>query len=312
MNYLIYGNSFNLIDDQIKSIVKGREHQVFRLSETNIKDILENLSYTDLFSEEKIVVIKEFENIIDNKKYQEDFEKLINVLSDSNENIIIFVSSIKIKNTGKTNKAFLEKVKIIETFMGTKSYEIVNFFKDFFRKANIIINDQVLDKLVSKCTYNVDIVLSEFKKLKLYGITDRITDETVNQLVCNYNTNDIFELKDAILNKEIDMSIELLTLAENSKMDVLPIIIMLAKEYMMTYNIKRLSSEGKSNEEISSILFGIHPYRVKILRSIAQKYNLNELEKIILYLCNLNQKFVSQDNLGYDELKIFIIDFLMK
>ena len=52
----------------------------------------------------------------------------------------------------------------------------------------------------------------------------------------------------------------------------------------------------------------MHPFRVKTLRLISNKYDLDEIKDKILYLANLDIKLISQDNLGLDELRKFIVE----
>ncbi len=82
---------------------------------------------------------------------------------------------------------------------------------------------------------------------------------------------------------------------------------MLAKEYITLYDIKLLSTKRLTNDQISSMLNNLHPYRVKLLRESSIKYTEEKLEEIILYLCNLDARLVSEDNLGYDELRKFLL-----
>ena len=62
-----------------------------------------------------------------------------------------------------------------------------------------------------------------------------------------------------------------------------------------------------TNEDISVKLNNMHPFRVKTLRGISAKYSLEEIEKNIEYLCDLDYRLVSQDNLGIDEIRKFLI-----
>jgi len=109
MNYIIYGTSYNLIDREIKSIVKNNSYNVFSLLDTSLKDIMEDLNYSSLFEDKKIVIIKNFENAIESKKNnQSELDELKNYLMNPNENTtLILVSSVKMNDRAKANKEFL-------------------------------------------------------------------------------------------------------------------------------------------------------------------------------------------------------------
>jgi len=149
----------------------------------------------------------------------------------------------------------------------------------------------------------------EFNKLKsIKGKARTITESDIEEFVSNYNVSDIFDFKDAVINKNITKSMRMIDDLENSKAEIVPIVVMLAKEFQTLYNIAVLANNKKNNDEISRCLGNMHPYRVKILRESSRKYKLDELKRHILYLCNLNLRLVSQDNLGFDEIRRFLID----
>ena len=150
--------------------------------------------------------------------------------------------------------------------------------------------------------------MNEFLKLKDIKRDNRlITDVDIDLYVSNYNTSDIFSFKDAIINRNIEKSARMIDEMEYSKLEIIPIVVMLAKEYITLYEIKLLSTKRLTNDQISSMLNNLHPYRVKLLRESSIKYTEEKLEEIILYLCNLDARLVSEDNLGYDELRKFLL-----
>jgi DNA polymerase III delta subunit len=93
-----------------------------------------------------------------------------------------------------------------------------------------------------------------------------------------------------------------------AKVDALPLVVMLGKEYSTLYDIKYLTTKNFTNEQISKELDNMHPFREKTLRLISNKYELDEIKDKILYLANLDMKLISQDNLGLDELRKFIVE----
>ena len=94
---------------------------------------------------------------------------------------------------------------------------------------------------------------------------------------------------------------------EYSKMELIPIVVMLAREYITLYDIKLLAQANNTNEMISKILNNMHPYRVQLLRTTSMKYTLEALERIIMYLCDLDKRLISEDNLGFEELRKFLL-----
>ena len=306
MNYLIVGASYKLIDAEIQKIVLNRKYKVYSLLDTSLNEILTDASYTSLFDEEKIIIVKNFESIIDKKN--DDLESLNNYLNDTINTTLILISNTNIPSKSKLNKDIISKLRIIETKNPTKPYEISALILLLAENYNLKIIDNALSLFTQKCAYNIDIAIMELEKLKLIKTNNIVSLEDVKTLVPNYNADDIFELKDAIISRDIKRAEELILEAEAAKLEIIPIIVMLAKEYELLYAIKELAEEKRSNEEIGVLLRNMHPYRIKILRQSASKYKQEELKRILLCLCNIDLKCVSEDNLGFLELKKFLLE----
>lgn len=310
MNYLIYGTSYNLIDNEIRKLIGDKTYKTYTLGESTLEEVLEDVGYSGLFEEEKILVIKNFSSIFDSKKDNTKIlDNLFNYLKQPNQlTTIIFVSDSKINEKTKINKEILSKLKIITTVTITKPYELVNFLGNYIKGSGYAISSNALNIFANKCVSNIDIAIMEFNKLKLIKKDNKlITENDVLLYVSNYNTNDLFGFKDALINKDLGKSFRMLDEIEASKMEIIPIVAMLESEFEMLYNVKALSQEKLNNEQIGERLDKMHPYRVKMLREAGNKYTLDDLKKHILYLCNLDLKMVSEDNLGFDEIRKFML-----
>lgn len=310
MNYLIYGTSYQLIEAEIKKIINGRPYQSISLSDVDVKEVLEDLSYDSMFDEDKILVLKEFETLVDKKESAGLLEELINYLKVPNKSTtLIFVSSAKINEKSKKNKEFLALVNVIETPVASKPYEVAKILEGIIKSAGFGISQNAINEFSTKCASSIDVAIMEFNKLKIIkGNNKLITQQDIDEYVSNYNTSDIFDFKDAVINKNIEKANNILNDLETSKIEIVPLVVMLAKEYEVLYNIKALVLKNLSNDQISKKLDNMHPYRVKLLKETSNKYALEELQKHLLYLCNLDLKLVSQDNLGFDEIRKFLLE----
>ena len=309
MNYLIYGNSYMLIENEIKKINDTNNTITYFLDETDFKEILEDISYNGLFEEKKCVIIKRAELLFKTDKEEKDIEALTNYLKSPNKNItLILVSSEKPNSRSKANKELLSYFNVIETRIYTKSYELAKDFDVIIRKDGYVISQNDLNTFINKCASNYDIAVMEFEKYKKIKKPGIISSKDIDENISNYNMDDFFAFKDAVINKEIEKALTILEDLEASKCACLPLAVMLAKEYMTLYDIKYLSMQKLTNDEISKKLGNMHPFRVKTLRSSSAKYSLDEIEKDIDFLSNLDYKLVSQDNLGIDELRTFLLE----
>lgn len=305
MNYLIYGTSYKLIDAEINRIIKDTEREIYDLEETSLEEVLNDISYDSMFDENKVIILKNFGSIKDDSL----IKKLINYLKSPSETTTLILVSKEKLGSKALIKELLSYLKIIETPVIKKSYELAKILGEIIKQEGYTINSNALNIFAEKCALNYDIAINEFEKLKKFKKENKsITESDIELFVSNYNMNDIFAFKDTVVNRNIEMANKMLDDLEYSKIDIVPLVIMLAKEYQTIYNIKLLSAKRLSNEEIGKTLGNMHPYRVQLLRTVSAKYSDELLEKIILYLCDLDRKLISEDNLGFDELRKFFLE----
>ena len=95
MNYLIYGNSYKLIEDEINKITTNNNKTIYFLDEVSFDVIIEDISYNSLFEEEKVIIIKRVEKLFktkqdtDKESKQKELEALHKYLESPNKNIIL-------------------------------------------------------------------------------------------------------------------------------------------------------------------------------------------------------------------------------
>ena len=308
MNYLIYGNSYILIDEEVNKLIKTSNKQTYYLDETSFKDVLEDISYNGLFDDEKVVIVKRAEKLFKTDKEEKNDNALLEYLKEPNKNVkLILISSEKPNSRSKNNKEIISLLNVIETKVYSKSYEMAKDIDKMIREEGYIISQNDLNNFITKCLVNYDIFMMEWEKFKNNHKPGLIKSEVIDE-VSNYNLDDFFAFKDAVINKNIEKAVKLLDDLSMAKCAALPLVVMLANEYRTLYDVKYLSMEDYTNDKIGKELDNMHPFRVKNLRISSNKYSLSEIEKDINYLADLDYKLVSQDNLGLDEIKKFLLE----
>ena len=253
-------------------------------------------------------IVKKAEKLFKSDKEDKAQEILLDYLKEPNKGVtLILVSSEKPNARSKINKEIMSLLNIIETKTYSKSYEMAKDLDKMIREEGYIISQNDLNNFVTKCLINYDIFMMEWNKFKNTHKPGLIKSEAIDE-ICNYNLDDFFAFKDAVINKNIEKALVLLEDLSMAKCAALPIVVMLANEYRVLYDVKYLSMEEYTNDKISKELDNMHPFRVKNLRVSSNKYSLQEIEKDIYYLADLDYKLVSQDNLGLDEIKKFLLE----
>ena len=295
MIFVIYGEESFLMEQKLQVLKKEyncseemMNLSIYRGDEDSMESVYEDLITPPFFTDKKMIVLKNL-YFLTTKKLKKDnseieyFEKCLD--NDSKE--VIFV----IYHVGKD---FDERKKIVKRLRKeAKFFEIdkVNHYKlsDSTRQAvkrrNAVIDDDALELLLSRLGDSLNNVVMEVEKLCLYY--KHITYETVDKLVIKPLDENVFALTSAILqrNRQKMFSIykDLMILNE----EPIKLIVLIAGQMRLIYQVKLLDRKGYTNKEIGKIL-GVNPYRLKYLRQEGKDFDLNELLKCLDALSKLD------------------------
>jgi DNA polymerase-3 subunit delta len=109
----------------------------------------------------------------------------------------------------------------------------------------------------------------------------KIELDDVDQMVERYDIDNLFALTDAVVKKDINEALSLYQELLKRNEEPIKIIVIIANQFRLIFQVKRLKSKGLSDSEIASEL-AVHPYRVKL----AKETNLSEKE-LLKYLTTL-------------------------
>lgn len=310
MIYLLYGIQNYLINTKIKELIGDNnkyEIEKVDLENTTIKNIIDNASTYSLFSDNKIIIIYNSYIFTSTKKTvdEKDIKLLEKYIDNPNKNTkIIFVSETeKIDSRKKIVAEFKKKCNVLEfneiNDINKIILEMINPYKINHQQINLLL-DRVGNDL-----YNIE---NEIKKLKTYKGTDLIiTDSDIcNLTIKNVNT-DIFHLIDNIINKNKDAALE--SYYEMLKMGEEPIkiIVILANQFRLMYQVKELSKKGYRMFDIMDIL-DQKQYPIKKAIEKGYKYDskilLNYLYKLSELDINIKSGVIDK-NIG---LELFILN----
>lgn len=289
-NYLIYGVDKYLIDKEIDKIIKKNKIDnnsiiKYSLNEDSIDNILEDANTFNLFSDTKLIIVNDA-NIF-NSSNDILTDKIINYLNNyNNKSYLVFtLLSDKIDNRKKITKVMSDKGNIIN--LNKKEVDI-NYIISYLKENGYQINMSDARMILNKVGNNLFSINNELDKLMLFKLEDKVIDKNSIDLLINENIDSsLFALVDSITNKDKDKMLKLYheCLLES---DPIMIINMLANKYILLYQVKRLISDGYSDDKIAKEL-EVHPYPVKLARNMCYSYSVKEILDIILKLANLDK-----------------------
>lgn len=289
-NYLIYGVDKYLIDKEIDKIIKKNKidnNSIIRysLNEDSIDNILEDANTFNLFSDTKLIIVNDANIFTSSNDILTD--KIINYLNNYNDKsyLVFTLLSDKIDNRKKITKAMSDKGNVIN--LNKKDVD-TNYIISYLKENGYQINMSDARMILNKVGNNLFSINNELDKLMLFKLEDKVIDKNSIDLLINENIDSsLFALVDSITNKDKNKMLKLYheCLLES---DPIMIINMLANKYILLYQVKRLISDGYSDDKIAKEL-EVHPYPVKLARNMCYSYSVKEILDIILKLANLDK-----------------------
>lgn len=295
MTYLLIGNE-SLIKKQIKELITKEKINnlsvaTYDLKEQSIKDAICDINTIDIFNTKKAVIIK---NI---KELKED-KMLIDYLDNENDNLLIITSNEKLDERKKLTKKLSEK-----NVIDLNNYDLEKYTKEELKDYKISILDIKL--LIDYCGNSYDNLKTEIEKLKMYKYeTKEITQEDIKKVVRKSFDMNIFDLINNINGKNKKEVFKILNGLLDQKEDEIKILVILANNYRLLFQIKELTKE-KTDQEIIK-LYNMNPYRLKKLKEQARLYTKDEILKIMKDLADIDFAIKSGKTDKNTALKLFL------
>lgn len=284
MIYVIYGEERLLMDQKLASLKK--EYQcneenmnvsLYRGLEDSMEAVYEDLQTPPFLTDKKMVILRQ-PYFLTTKKVKKDEreEKLfLECIEKDNEDTIfvIFHDTKDFDERKKIVKTLRKKATVFEIDK-VNHYKLSDSTRQAVKKRNASIDDDALELLLSRIGNNLVEMALEVDKLCLYS--KHITKDIVDRLVSKPLDENVFDLTSAIVNKDRQKMFatykDLMVLNE----EPIKLIVLLANQMRLLYQVKLLDRKGYTDKEIASIL-AVNPYRLKYVRKEGRDFDIQEL-----------------------------------
>lgn len=313
--YLISSSSYRLLEDEIKNIVKDNPYTSYDLNYQLIDDILEEANYYSLFDEKKYMVVKNANIFGAARKKEADEEttvskkdeKLIKYIEEPNPNtIIIFTLNGKALSTKKIVKLINEKHKYIR-IDDLKPSEIQLRIDKIFKNDGYKCSKDTEYYIINNSLNNYDLVYNEVEKIKLYyGKGCEVSLKDVSNIISRTIEDSNFKFIDYVISRNIKDSFITYDDLMRQKVEPIMLLSMLAKEYRNILLYKKLAKDN-SKKDIMSILDIKYDFQIEKTINNSYNYDILELEKIIVYLADLDYRIKNGKINNKRALELFIL-----
>lgn len=289
--YLIWGTEELLFDNAIKSFNKRMENNNedpintyhFNLIDTPIEDIIHEAESLPFFGNQKLIFVHG-SYIFTGKKVNSTLTHNIDLLegyivNPSEFSILVFLAPYdKLDKRKKVTKSLLKHAEVIEA-NPAKDDDIKEYVLSYFSEKGFSISRNALNLLLQLTDHNLTRSIKETEKLVLYHMDQtEIAIESIQILVSKSLEQNIFDLNERVLNKNVKESIELYQDLITQKEDPIKILALMISQFRLLLQVKILKKKGYQQSDIAAIL-KIHPYRVKLAIQKEQKFKQEVLSK---------------------------------
>ena len=291
--YFFYGPEEYLKRNYTEYIEKNLLTEEFKLlnkvvleGKTSPSAIIDNCETLPVFSERKLVVVKNSGIFKGKKKAEETGKKgkQEDELAQFLQNVPKHACLIFIETEIDKRIKYVDLIKkngLIVEFDYRKPEELTSWVIKRMKAGEHEIDLNTAAQLVEYCEPGMDDVTNEIAKLCAYsGDRQKITMADIKKVCTKSVKSRVFDLTDAIAAKQCARALLLLNDMVVLKEPMPKVMYMIARQFRQLLQVKLLSREGATQAEITSRL-KLSPYfSGKILKQ-AQSFTLEKLEAAI-------------------------------
>lgn len=284
--YYIENNNLYLIKKKIETLNKENKYEVIYYDslEKKCQEVIEELDTYNFLIHHKLIVLTSctFLSSTLKKREEQELESLIKYIKQPNLDHILVLTSEKISEKNAIVTLLKKQGKKLEVEINIKDLikeEIQGYKYDF----------DFIKTLLEYTNNDIDITMSEIKKLKLYKKEEKeLTKEDVVATVRrNVDDSDqmFFSLIDHIINKNIKRALEIYQDLKKANIEETKIIATLASQLRLMYQVKCL--ENYTDKDIADITKA-KPYPIKKARERAYSYSKEKIAQLLSDLFDMD------------------------
>lgn len=307
MFYLIYGLENYLIKKNLNKIIDDlgvTPDEIINMDMNidSINNLLVEASTINMFSTKKLIICDNSYFLSSSSDSKEEVDELIKYIENAFPDVyIVFIlREEKIDSRKKISKILSKEAKVY-VCEKIDNYKLNNYVMDYIRNNGYSISSKNIDFLLSKTHFELSNIINEIDKLFIYkGNDKKITEEDIDKVITRNIETNIFELTNAIMNKNKKKIDEIYKDLMLSKEGPIKLIITLSNQFRLYLQVKLMRNNGYSEKEIVSILKE-HPYRISL--AMKNNFSIDELKNNLEKLSKLDLDIITgkvDEKLGFE------------
>ena len=265
-------------------------YSYFDMKEASYAEVELDLVSLPFFADEKIVILDHLLDLTTAKKRyltDEDLKQFETYLENPSEStrLVIFTEG-KLDSKRRLVKLLKRDAQIIEATT-PKEQDLKRYFSGQAQELGLQFVGDSLDQLLLKSGYDFGELQKNLALLQAYKEDGQITLQDIEEVVPKSLQDNIFDLTQMILKRQIDQARNLVKDLRLQGEDEIKLIAILLGQFRMFSQVKIFSEEGQSESQIVvslSELSGrkVNPYQVKFALRDSRKLSLYFLKQAMM------------------------------
>jgi len=267
-------------------------YSYFDMKETSYAVVELDLVSLPFFADEKIVILDHLLDLTTAKKRvltDEDlkqFESYLEMPSESTK-LVMFAEG-KLDSKRRLVKLLKREAQIVEAAT-PKDQDLKRYFASQAQELGLKFVGDALDQLLLKSGYDFGELQKNLALLQAYKEDGQITLEDVEEAVPKTLQDNIFDLTQMILKRQIDQASNLVKDLRLQGEDEIKLIAIMLGQFRLFTQVKILSEEGQPESQIVTSLSDlsgrkINPYQVKFALRDSRRLSLPFLKQAMITL----------------------------
>ena len=267
-------------------------YSYFDMKETSYAVVELDLVSLPFFADEKIVILDHLLDLTTAKKRvltDEDlkqFESYLEMPSESTK-LVMFAEG-KLDSKRRLVKLLKREAQIVEAAT-PKDHNLKRYFVSQAQELGLKFVGDALDQLLLKSGYDFGELQKNLALLQAYKEDGQITLEDVEEAVPKTLQDNIFDLTQMILKRQIDQASNLVKDLRLQGEDEIKLIAIMLGQFRLFTQVKILSEEGQPESQIVTSLSDlsgrkINPYQVKFALRDSRRLSLPFLKQAMITL----------------------------
>ncbi len=315
MFIFLYGEDSFRSKEKLKELIKKFQKEIdpsnlnvliLEGEKLDINELEQTFLASGFLAKKRMIIVKNLFSQCQNNKI---LEKILNILNQENENILIFWEGVKInQKINKIKKEIFKKLKNEKyswEFSLLTGIKLKDWTKKRIENQNVKIENQTLENLITIVGNDLWRMSNEINKLCAYKFKKTITKDDLDLLIANKIDENIFNLVDAIGNKNKTLALKLINdqLEINNSANYL--LAMIIRQFRILLQIKDLSLNNQNFSQLK-----LHPFVIQKASNQVKKYSFEQLKNIYNQLLAMDIKLKTSQIKPTVLFDLFIINAL--